>query len=249
MMNTHQIRIKEILNLINSLPEKVNRVIDVGAGNGHISKLISDLLNTPVIALDLKKPKTNYENVIPVEGDITDLKFSDNFFDLVICTEVLEHIKPEFLQKACDELQRITKKYLLIGVPFKQDLRLGRTRCKRCGRRNPPYGHVNRFDEEKLKKLFSKMKVRKISFIGKTKEVTNFISTFLLDLAGNPYGTYNQKEPCIYCGAKLEKPSPNFFQKALAKLAFIIMKMQRYFTSEKPIWIHILFEKVDLIDL
>ena len=27
-----------------------------------------------------------------------------------------------------------------------------------------------------------------------------------MDLAGNPYGTYGQEEPCIRCGQKLVKP-------------------------------------------
>ena len=245
MKNNEQLRLREILNLVSAIPKKeeLEKVIDVGARSGHISKLIADLLDVPVIALDLKKPKIECKNVISVEGNILNLEFPDDFFDLVICTEVLEHINPKFLQRACNELKRITKKYLLIGVPFEQDIRLYRTRCKRCGKRNPPWGHVNRFDEKKLKELFVELKLRRVSFVGKTKEVTNFISAFLMDLAGNPYGTYNQKEPCLYCGAKIEKPSLNFFQKALAKMAFIITKIQRMFISEKPIWIHVLFEK------
>ena len=32
------------------------------------------------------------------------------------------------------------------------------------------------------------------------------LSTLLLDLAGNPFGTYDQEEPCIHCGAKLKPP-------------------------------------------
>ncbi len=240
-----ELRIKNILDLVKSISnERLEKVIDVGAQDAFISKKIADLLNKKVIALDINKPDIKERNIIPMKGNILDLKFSEDYFDLVICTEVLEHIQPEFLKKACNELKRITKKYLLIGVPYKQDLRLGRTFCKNCGKRNPPWGHVNSFDEYKLIELFNNMHIERISFVGKTKEATNFISTFLLDLAKNPYGTYNQKEPCIFCGAKLEKPSINLFHRICVKIAYALKEIQQLFVKEKPIWIHILFKKL-----
>lgn len=48
-------------------------------------------------------------------GSVYTLPFPENFFDLVLCSEVLEHlIDPE---KALVELGRVSKKYLLLSVP------------------------------------------------------------------------------------------------------------------------------------
>ncbi|HER25177.1 MAG TPA: class I SAM-dependent methyltransferase [Candidatus Atribacteria bacterium] len=39
--------------------------------------------------------------------DIADMNFEDNFFDVIICTHVLEHVKDD--QKAISELFRVLK--------------------------------------------------------------------------------------------------------------------------------------------
>ena len=51
-----------------------------------------------------------------VKGDIENLQFKDNFFDITICSEVLEHVYDPI--KAIKELKRVTKKRLIISVPY-----------------------------------------------------------------------------------------------------------------------------------
>lgn len=48
-------------------------------------------------------------------GSITDLPYPDSSFDLIICSEVLEHL--ENPDKALTELTRVSKKYLILTVP------------------------------------------------------------------------------------------------------------------------------------
>lgn len=215
-----QSRTKDLMRLINLIP-KGKDVLDIGARDGHFSVLLTENFET-VTALDLEKPTISHENINCVAGDITQLSFNDNSFDLVFCAEVLEHIPFPLLQKACLELSRISKSYVLIGVPFKQDIRVGRTTCYSCGKQNPPWGHVNSFDQEKLESLFPAYDLHEVSFVGENHEQTNFISTFLMDLAGNPYGTYDQEEACIHCGQQLKKPPErSLLQKAYTKMAFL----------------------------
>ena len=57
-----------------------------------------------------------------VAGDATKFEFACNSFDCVFCTEVLEHI-PE-LQRACNEIVRIARHEIIVGVPFEQDPRV-----------------------------------------------------------------------------------------------------------------------------
>ena len=53
-----------------------------------------------------------------VMADISSLPFRDNVADIVVCTEVLEHIP--YTHKALEEMSRILKRkgYLVITVPF-----------------------------------------------------------------------------------------------------------------------------------
>jgi len=51
-----------------------------------------------------------------VVGDITDAPFEDNTFDLIIMTQVLEHIWD--FRRALSELFRISKDYVIVDVPF-----------------------------------------------------------------------------------------------------------------------------------
>ncbi len=234
---------ERINNLMNLMPHGYSNILEIGARDGYITRLLSEYFEE-VTALDLQKPNIDISNVITVKGDVTNLEFPDNYFDVVLCAEVLEHIPTKLLKKACDEITRVAKYDIVIGVPYKQDIRNGRTTCIKCGGVNPPWGHVNIFDEQKLKELFCDVKFVSKNLVGKEKDKTNIISAFLMNLAGNPWGTYNQEETCIYCDSKLVVPAETtLFQKIFAKTAYIIKRVQSIFTTKSPIWIHAIFRK------
>ena len=232
-----------VASLMELLPANLNSALDIGARDGFISKLLAERY-TAVKALDLQKPNIEHERITCVQGDITGLSFSDAAFDLVFCAEVLEHIPQHQLAKACDELVRVANRYLVIGVPFRQDIRVGRTTCAACGKKNPPWGHVNSFDEELLHKLFQACNGVKTSYVGNNNSQTNWVSSLLMDMAGNPYGTYEQEEPCVYCGAHLiPPPERDLVKKVFSKAAVFAQRATQPFVKAHPNWIHILFEK------
>jgi len=179
-----------------------------------------------------------------MEGNAANLELPDCSIDFVFCAEVLEHIPKEFLTDVCNELERVCSGKLLIGVPFRQDIRHGRTTCYSCMAKNPPWGHVNIFDERNLRELFPNMKVESTTFVGRNVEQTNALSALLMDLAGNPYGTYDQEEPCVHCGRILLPPPPRtLIQKVLTKLAFLTRDATGGFVTPHANWIHVLFSK------
>jgi hypothetical protein len=217
--------------------------IDVGTRDGYFASLLADRYRR-VTALDLEQPSMADPRIVCVAGDVRRLSFPDNSFDLVVCSEVLEHIPSEDLETACNELSRVMRCHLLIGVPYKQDTRVGRTTCLRCGAHNPPWGHVNRFDEARLRQLFPTLEVERRRFVGVNDKTTNFLASLLMDMGGNPYGTYGQDEPCIQCGASLRKPPVRHsHQKVLTQLAFWASNVTRPFKTSHPNWIHLLFRK------
>lgn len=231
-------------DLMRLIPQKGHKALDVGARDGHFSALLTDYYEK-VTALDLHNSPISNENVDFIQGDMTNLCFLDNSFDLVFCAEVLEHIPSHLLQSACAELGRVSREYILIGVPYKQDIRVGRTTCYSCGETNPPWGHVNSFDEIKIRYLFPSFKVILVSFVGEQRSYTNAISSLLMDWAGNPFGTYDQEEECVHCGEKLKKPPERTFsKKLLSKASEYGRYMQKPFFRSHPIWIHVLLKTV-----
>lgn len=229
-------------DLLRLLPRGRRSVLDIGARDGHFSQLLTEYF-PQVTALDLTEPPFDFPNVTAVAGDVTRLEFADDSFDCVFCAEVLEHIpNPE---KACREILRVAKYEIMIGVPFKQDIRLGRCTCNSCGKTNPPWGHVNSFDEARLEKLFAEARVKARSFVGSTREATNPLSSLLMDLAGNPWGSYDRDEPCIHCGAKLIPPvSSPVWRRICSAIAVRMNRCQALFVRPHGIWIHLVFSKV-----
>jgi hypothetical protein len=217
--------------------------LEIGAGDGYHARLLADRFDR-VTALDLTIPVIADPRVHCVAGDVTNLPFGDDSFDLVLCSEVLEHIVPSQLKVACSELVRVTRGRLLIGVPYKQDTRVGRTTCIACGTVNPPWGHVNRFDESRLRKLFAGLAFEDVHLVGSSDDSTNTFSSSLMDLAGNPYGTYGQDEPCVVCGAPIvQAPRQRLHHRVLAKGAFWALWATKPFKPEHPNWIHVLMRK------
>ncbi len=219
------------------------RALDVGCREGTLARALVGS-HEMVAAVDIVPPVVADRRIMTVAADVSALPFADGSFDFVVCAEVLEHIDPSRLARACRELARVARVYLLIGVPFRQDLRCGRTRCGACGRRNPPWGHVSRFDEQKLAGLFPGMEPVRTSYVGESREVTSPVAALLMNLAGNPYGTYGQQERCIHCGAALATPpSPSIGARVLTKAAFTLDRIQRRFVQPRPNWIHLLLRK------
>lgn len=62
-------------------------VLDVGAGTGTLVKTLKSNGYKNVVGIDLY-PKVSFIK----KGEITDLKFKDDSFNTVFCSEVLEHL-------------------------------------------------------------------------------------------------------------------------------------------------------------
>ena len=239
----HVDEVRRTNDLLDLMPVGGKCALDAGARDGHFSVLMAQRFSR-VTALDLSKPDIQHPNVETLKGDITNLNFEDGSYDFVFCAEVLEHIPTSLLANACRELERVSRWQILIGVPYKQDIRVGRTTCSACGMGNPPWGHVNSFDDKKIESLFPACKVIKKSFVGTNSETTNFLAAALFDMAGNPYGTYEQNEECIHCGKQIIRPANRSqLQKISTKAGFICRNFSERFAQPHPNWIHLLLEK------
>jgi SAM-dependent methyltransferase len=232
-------------SLMELVPQGYHTVLDAGARDGYYSIRLAELFDA-VTALDLTKPNVQHNRVSCVAGDLTSLPYPDQSFDVVFCTEVLEHIPA--LEKAVSEIKRVAKHAILIGVPYMQDIRIGRVTCVKCGKISQPWGHVNVFDEGKLERLFQPFRAVKQYLVGTDPEgyphKTNAMATWLSDLGRNPYGIYGSDQRCLHCGATVDtKPDRSFFHKVCGAMGVRLMTAHSAFSKRHPTWIHMLFER------
>lgn len=96
-------------------------ILDVGAGEGFILEMFRknnvakklEGLEYMDDAIDIGKKM--HPKIIIKKGTIYELPYKANSFDVVLCSEVLEHLEDP--NKALSELKRVTKKYLILSVP------------------------------------------------------------------------------------------------------------------------------------
>ncbi|MBI5122794.1 class I SAM-dependent methyltransferase [Candidatus Roizmanbacteria bacterium] len=100
---------------------KPESILDTGCGEGFtLAKLKKAKIGKKLEGIEYMDEaiqigkKINPEILIK-KGDIYKLPYIDNSFDLVLCTEVLEHLEDP--GKALKELKRVAKKYVVLTVP------------------------------------------------------------------------------------------------------------------------------------
>ena len=100
---------------------EIKNVLDIGCGEGFIlNKLKQEKIGESWEGIDYSKEAVEIGKKIHsyldlTQGDIYNTGFKDAAFDLVVCTEVLEHL--ENPEKALKEIIRVSKKYILLSVP------------------------------------------------------------------------------------------------------------------------------------
>lgn len=96
-------------------------ILDVGAGEGFMLELIrKNKVAKKIEGIEymddaIKLAKKINPKVKIKKGDIYKLPYKAGSFDLIICTEVLEHLDNP--KNALIELKRVAKKYLILSVP------------------------------------------------------------------------------------------------------------------------------------
>jgi SAM-dependent methyltransferase len=88
------------------------KVLEVGVGNGVVADFLKGLYEVRTVDID---ERLNPDYV----GSVDELSFlPGNGFELILCAEVLEHLPFERFRPALSELRRVTKKYVIISLPY-----------------------------------------------------------------------------------------------------------------------------------
>lgn len=176
---------------------KDKKILDIGCGSGYIGK--SFLKNNQVTFADINQKeldKIQDQKAIIKRIDLNrKLPFKDNYFDLIICADVLEHL--ENTDNIMKEFKRILKGSLIITAPAYSKLYGVHDKLINHYRRYDKIDYINMAKENNLQLkiryigsfilipfIFSqKFKSSKVFYNGKSKlEEKN---TFLLNIICN----------------------------------------------------------------
>ncbi|HAC66275.1 MAG TPA: hypothetical protein DCF68_22755 [Cyanothece sp. UBA12306] len=151
-------RLKFLLNqaekLVNNHSNSVPTVLNIGVGNGWLEKnCLSKGWNT--YSLDpsevaIKKIEENGGQ--GKVGMIENIPYDYETFDVIFCSEVLEHLKDEQLDLGLKEINRVLVKggYLMGTVPFNENLQSNQVVCPDCGKLFHRWGHHQSFNIHSL---------------------------------------------------------------------------------------------------
>jgi SAM-dependent methyltransferase len=130
--------------VISHVPPDAVQILDLGAGRGRIANTLKEQ-GHHVVALDCSLIGLQQCDTLQVQSSVAQLPFRASTYDLVICSEVLEHLTPELRAATLREMDRVSRRYMLITVPNNEDLRVMQVKCTHCQSVFHAHGHLASF--------------------------------------------------------------------------------------------------------
>jgi ubiquinone/menaquinone biosynthesis C-methylase UbiE len=146
-------------------------VLDVGGANGWVT--IGFPKEIWVITQDISMQSLKRGDGESILSDAANLPFPDKSFDMVICSQVLEHIPQRAYKGVISEISRIARKEIVISVPYREDLSMRNVECSACGKEFNSYYHKRAYSEIELSLLFADWVMAEWHVFGKLNTDSN----------------------------------------------------------------------------
>jgi SAM-dependent methyltransferase len=134
------------------VPDGCKTILDAGGGTGWATIELRE--GHHVVTLDSSAESLRQAPGETLLASIIDMPCADRSFDLVISSQVLEHLPADALAKAVAEMSRVARDYLLVSVPYREALDARLVRCGQCKSVFHPDHHCQSFGERDLARLF-----------------------------------------------------------------------------------------------
>lgn len=95
-------------------------VLDLGSGRFTLVKSLTEL-GCYAVGIDISKIALRYCKDYGVLGTLSHasfLPFKDNFFDVVVGFDILEHIPGELIKKTVHDIHRVCKRFAVLNIPL-----------------------------------------------------------------------------------------------------------------------------------
>jgi SAM-dependent methyltransferase len=232
--------------LLRLIPNDVKSILDVGCGNGLITNPLGES-GFEVTGVDRSVAALKNVTTAKIQCDCNAIPVEDLSFDLVLSSELLEHLEPQLYAETVAEMKRIAKKYILVSVPNDESLSKGIIECPECKTRFHRCYHMHTFTPERLVKDFSGFKLVETLTFGLKVRLYNESLARMKQKVSKPenwiphYRTKNEsrKAFCPKCEHEFVYPYKfNLLASGLDALNILV-------TKKKPFHLVVLLERVD----
>lgn len=228
----YQIEIIEVIK--KTIPTDVKTILDAGCGNGVISNELMDIYDITAVDISetaLKYVKTTKKQIASVDN----LPFGDASFDLVMVNDVLEHLDDETFSKALKEIQRVSKKYIILTSPFLEGLKFNFTKCYNCKREFHINYHKRSFEFGQIRNIFNDFGLKMLTFCGRLYQST--LSSFVEERHKIDEYVLDSNAVCPFCGSKNsgeKRPHKSIESKMIDAKEFIFLQKNRDLWVKRP---------------
>lgn len=246
----NQLRIKFTSDYI---PSNVTSIADIGCGNGvFVNYLKENKPHLDIVAVDRSLTALKFVKTNKIEAAINDIPLNDISYDCVSCLEVLEHLPVPIYKQSLKELSRISKKYVIISVPFEEEIEANHNQCPSCKTIFNYDLHMRRYDADIIENLMNEFGFR-CEKMDKLGEMINFKGhyTFRKIFYKNQFRQW-RSPICPVCGysKRNEEVSSNNVENSSSKperslISYFSVLPKLFWPKEKKYyWIIALYKKV-----
>ena len=189
-----------IAQTLGVLPTDCRRILDAGCGDGRVSQEISAVSHSFVVAFDLSMVALRSISLPKCCGSAAELPFRDRSFDLVMATEILEHLPEALYSQVLGEMSRVAGRYILITVPNSENLQEHKAACAVCGSKFHVWGHLRSYTSKVLEGLFDGFRLVRTFTFGEPVDIYNRPLLFFRQKVAGAY-YWEDGTVCHSCGA------------------------------------------------
>lgn len=185
------------------LPRGAKNILDVGCGNGSQGRLLSR--HYSVTGIDRSEMALRQTGFTCLQAWSQTLPVAAKSFDAVWASQLLEHLPDSLLVQTVTDMKRTARHWLMVSVPYRENLRFRQCQCHSCRQSFHIYGHVQSFSLAKLQHLLEPCTLQSWAFCGPCDMAYYPVLLWIRQLLGKKWFSYPPAYPiCPHCG-HLEK--------------------------------------------
>ncbi len=224
--------------LVSMIPAGTRRLLDLGCGNGLITERLRE--RYAVVGLDWSLVALGFTRGERVCASAARLPLKSGAFDIILCSELLEHLSEDDLRSALREMTRLGAGHLLISVPNRESTHINDVKCPTCGCVFNASHHQRSFTPQALGALFPGYRSIETRVGGTPVRDYPMALLRLRQRAGGRWFQVPDVRPvlCPQCGNR------DFPRRQHNPLSFTCDGLNRLMSRRHPYWLYVLLRRV-----